>query len=163
MTDVLIALGGNLGDRRRTLAAAIDRLRPAVAVTVRSRVYETPPMYVTDQPAFLNMAVRGVTTLTPFELLDRLKAIETELGRAPGVPNGPRAIDLDILYYADRVLESDRLTVPHPRLAERAFVLVPLAEIAAAFVDPRTGRTIAALHAAVPGRETVRPADPPDL
>ena len=161
MTEILIALGSNLGDRRRHLEAALEGLRPAVAVTARSALYETAPMYVTDQPAFLNMAARGVTALGPLELLDRLKAIEADIGRGEGAPNGPRVIDLDILYYGDRVLETDRLTVPHPRIAERAFVLTPLMDIAAEFIDPRHGTSVAALHAAVGGRETVVPAPAP--
>lgn len=159
MTEVIIALGSNLGERRRQLDAAIESLRPAIAVTARSSVYETAPMYVTDQPAFLNMAVKGVTALGPLELLDRLKGIEDELGREPSQRFGPRAIDLDILYFGDQVMETDRLTLPHPRIAERAFVLVPLMDIAAELVDPVHRRTISELHAQVEGRDSVIAAD----
>lgn len=157
--EVLIALGSNLGDRSARLDAAVAALTPAVAVRAASRRYETAPMYVADQPAFLNMAVRGTTTLEPLALLDRLKAIEADLGREETFRNGPRAIDLDILYYADRVVESARLTVPHPRIAERAFVLVPLMDIAADWPDPVRGESVAAMHARVEGRESVRRAD----
>jgi 2-amino-4-hydroxy-6-hydroxymethyldihydropteridine diphosphokinase len=163
MTDVLIALGSNLGERRAQLAQAIDELGAVMDITAQSRLYQTAPMYVSDQPAFLNMAVRGVTALAPIALLDRLKAIEEALGRAVSFRNGPRAIDLDILAFGEHVLDSERLTIPHPRLAERAFVLVPLMDIAAEWVDPSSGAKIAALLEAVPGRETVVPADPPQL
>ena len=163
MTEVLIALGSNLGDRRALLSQAIDRLAAILDITSQSRLYQTAPMYVSDQPAFLNMAVRGVTALDPIALLDQLKAIEEALGRAVSFRNGPRAIDLDILAFGDRVLDSERLTIPHPRLAERAFVLVPLMDIAAQWADPISGDTVTALLAAVSGRETVVPADPPQL
>mgnify|MGYP003571196544 CR=1 FL=1 len=163
MTEVLIALGSNLGERRRMLASAIERLRPAVAVSARSCVYETAPMYVTDQPAFLNMAVRGLTTFSPDELLRRLKSIEEELGREPTVRYGPRAIDLDILYYGERVVESDHLTIPHPGIAARAFVLAPLMDIAPDWPDPVHGQKVRVLHARVAGLESVQKAEPAEL
>lgn len=161
--EVLIALGGNQGDRRAALRAAVEALPPAVEVAAQSRVYETAPMYVADQPAFLNMALRGWTALGPQDLLARLKAIEIEIGRVETFRNGPRAIDLDILYYGDQRVTTPNLQIPHPRIAERAFVLVPLADVAADWTDPQTGRTVAAMLAAAPGRETVQPASPPDL
>jgi len=158
MTTVYLALGSNLGDRLANLEAAIARLAPAVAVTARSRVYETAPMYVTDQPAFLNMAVRGETGLAPGSLLAHLKAVEAELGRrSGGVRFGPREVDLDILLYGDAVLATPALEVPHPRMVERAFVLRPLADVAAQLRHPVLGRSIAALLAEAPGAETVVP------
>lgn len=163
MGEVLIALGANLGDRRARLAEAVAALRADVTLYALSRLYETTPMYVADQPAFLNMAVRGRTALAPLALLDRLKEIELALGREATYRNGPRAIDLDILYHGERIVADDRLTIPHPRIAERAFVLVPLMDIAPDWTDPARGESVRAMHDAVPGRDTVRLADPPDL
>jgi 2-amino-4-hydroxy-6-hydroxymethyldihydropteridine diphosphokinase len=161
MTTIYLALGSNLGDRRANLEAAIARLAPLVTVSARSAVYETAPMYVTDQPAFLNMALRAETDLAPDALLAHLKGIEAELGRRIGGERfGPREVDLDILLYGDRVLTHSALAhaaleIPHPRMAERAFVLRPLADVAAEVRHPVLGRTIAELLADVPGAETV--------
>lgn len=162
MTTVCIALGSNLGDRLGNLRAAVAGLGPMVTVTARSAVYETAPMYVTDQPAFLNMAVRGETELAPTALLAHLKAIEATLGRRDGgVRFGPREVDLDILLYGNVVLSAPGLEVPHPRMAERAFVLRPLADVAADVRHPVLGRTIAELLAEVEGADTVTPLDAP--
>lgn len=156
LTRVHLALGTNLGDRAGNLAEARRRLGAEVRLTRVSPVYETAPMYVTDQPAFLNMAAEGETRLSPAELLRFVKGIEAELGREAGGPRfGPRPIDIDILFYGDLVLSEPDLEIPHPRIAERAFVLCPLADIAGALVHPRLGRRIDALLAEVPGRETV--------
>ncbi|MEQ8442284.1 MAG: 2-amino-4-hydroxy-6-hydroxymethyldihydropteridine diphosphokinase [Alphaproteobacteria bacterium] len=156
-TRVYLALGSNLGDRLAALQTAIDRLAPAVTVDAQSGIYETAPMYVAEQPAFLNMVVGGRTDMGALDLLDFLKSLERDIGRVPSVVNGPRAIDLDILYFADVVLETDRLTLPHPRIAERAFVLVPLADIAAGLMDPSVKRTVVDMLDAVSGREEVVP------
>jgi 2-amino-4-hydroxy-6-hydroxymethyldihydropteridine diphosphokinase len=126
---VYLALGTNLGDRGANLEAAVSALSPFLVVHQVSRVYETSPWGITDQPAFLNMVLRGGTSLDPRELLERLKRLETRLGRVPGLRWGPRRIDLDILFFDDIVLDSPGLTIPHPHLHERAFVLVPLAEL----------------------------------
>ncbi|HYG87715.1 MAG TPA: 2-amino-4-hydroxy-6-hydroxymethyldihydropteridine diphosphokinase [Azospirillum sp.] len=156
MTTVYLALGSNLGDRMANLDAAIARLAPAVRVMARSAVYETAPMYVADQPAFLNMVVEGETDLPPDALLAHLKGIEAELGRkAGGVRFGPREVDLDILLYGREVLTTPVLEIPHPRMAERAFVLRPLADVAADVRHPMLGRTIVELLAKVPGADTV--------
>ena len=133
---VYIALGSNLGDRRANLIEAISQLRQHVHVEQTSSIYETEPAYKTDQPRFYNMVLRGTTTLAPHELLRFLKRIERRLGRAYTVRYGPRPIDLDILLYDDLQLEDPELTIPHPRIAERAFVLQPLAEIAPDLVIP---------------------------
>jgi len=148
--DAWLGLGANLGDRNVTLrqaVVALQALAPAVRVTAVSSIYDTAPELVTAQPRFHNAACAIETTLAPLALLHALKRIERELGRAPTVRYGPRAIDLDILLYDDLILSGDELTIPHPRLAERAFALVPLAEIAPHLVHPALGETISQLAA----------------
>jgi GTP cyclohydrolase IV len=146
---IFLALGSNLGDRRANLAAAVQRLRSAVKITATSSVYETEPVGYADQPRFLNMALQGWTTLSPEALLAYVKSIEAALGRQPTFRNGPRPIDIDILFYDDIVHEQELLSIPHPRLTGRAFVLAPLAEIAPDYVDPASGRSIQQLLEAV--------------
>jgi len=126
-----LGLGSNVGDRERWLAEAVRRLdeRPDVRVAARSPIYETDPVGLTDQPAFLNMAVRIETSLPPESLLQATMGIERELGRVRTVRWGPRTIDIDILLYDDDSVQTPSLTIPHPRLAERAFVLVPLFDV----------------------------------
>ncbi|GAC1389095.1 MAG: hypothetical protein NVS4B11_15880 [Ktedonobacteraceae bacterium] len=138
---VYLALGSNLGDRRGNLAAALQRLREKVEIHIISSVYETEPVGYLDQPHFLNMVCCGKTELSAQELLLEVKAIEVTIGRQPSFRNGPRPIDIDILLYDDLQLEQDTLTIPHPRMNERAFVLVPLAEISPNVIDPISGRT----------------------
>ena len=148
---VFIALGGNLGDRAVQLAAARARLGSVMTLDACSPVYESAPLYVTDQPDFLNQVVGGRTALAALALLERLQAIERALGRVPAEPNSPRAIDLDILYYGDAIIrQPPNLIVPHPRIAERRFVLQPLADIAPAHRDPATGLTVTEMLAALP-------------
>jgi len=141
-TTVYLALGSNLGDRAANLRAVWQNLAPAARPAAASRVYETPPWGYTDQPAFLNQVIRAETDLPPLELLAALKQLETQLGRVPGFRNGPRAIDIDILFYGDQVVEMAGLSIPHPRLAERAFVLVPLADLAPDLRHPFLDRSI---------------------
>jgi 2-amino-4-hydroxy-6-hydroxymethyldihydropteridine diphosphokinase len=141
MAEVFIALGSNLGDRAGNLARARSALAAEVTIRAQSSVRETRPQYVTDQPPFLNMVLRGTTDLAPGALLDFLKKIERNLGRKPTRRFGPRLIDLDILYYEDKIVNEADLVLPHPRIAERDFVLLPLAEIAANHRHPVTGRT----------------------
>ncbi len=131
MTRVVVALGSNLGDRAANLQAAIDRMAAAgVAIDAVSSVWETEPVPA-DQPAYLNAAVTGDWTGAASELLAALKQIEQALGRRPERRWGPRPIDLDILFFGGESLEEPELTVPHPRIAERAFVLAPLSEVVA--------------------------------
>ncbi len=137
-----LALGSNLGDPRFNLQAAIHALWEIVIVRRVSRVFETEPWGFLDQPNFLNQVVEIETSLDPLSLLGEVKRIETEMGRQPTFRNGPRLIDIDILFYADWVLEEAGLVIPHPRLHERAFVLVPLAELAADFVHPLLRRSV---------------------
>ena len=158
---VFLALGSNLGDRRAALDAAIAGLAAGgVAITARSPIYETAPMYVTDQPAFLNMAVGGETTLNAFALLDLAKGLETEIGRVPSFRNGPRAVDIDLLYLGEEQLDDPRLTLPHPRIDERAFVLAPLADIAPDLIGPGDRVSVADRLALVPGRDEIRLLEP---
>lgn len=156
VTIVYLALGSNLGDRAANLSGAIAELGAAVRIDRMSAVYETAPMYVTDQPAFLNMAVRGTTTLGPWELLRLAKRIEAALGRTQGGERfGPRPIDIDILMYGSLVMHAADLEIPHARIAERAFVLCPLADIAADVMHPSLTMTVGELMARVPGKDTV--------
>src|SRR5689334_8064880 len=127
---IYLGLGSNQGDRRGNLAAALQHLREVINIQAISSVYETEPIGYLDQPRFLNMVCSGKTWLPAEELLTYVKAIEVTLGRQPTFRNGPRAIDIDILLYDDIQLEQENLVIPHPRMTERAFVLVPLAEIA---------------------------------
>jgi 2-amino-4-hydroxy-6-hydroxymethyldihydropteridine diphosphokinase len=133
MLEAFIALGGNLGDVRATFEQAIGMLCDGVEVRLvaRSSDYRTPPWGVTEQPPFINAVIAVATSLSPRELLNRLQACERALGRDRGGEQrwGPRPIDLDLLTYDDMTLHEPDLTLPHPRLFERAFVLVPLAEI----------------------------------
>lgn len=154
---VALALGGNLGDRAATLREAVRRLvAGGVTVDAVSSLYETPPWGYADQPPFLNGAVRGRTALSPLGLLALAKQVERDLGRQPTFRNGPRPVDIDIALYGDRVIDEPELQVPHPHLAERAFVLVPLAEVAGAWVHPPSGATIAELRAALGPAEEIK-------
>ena len=141
MHIVYLALGSNLGDRYSNLAAALQRLRDAVEIRAVSSVYETAPVGFLDQPRFYNIVCSGTTVLPAPELLKYAKEIESALGRQPSFPNGPRPIDIDIIFYDDLRIAQVDLTIPHPRMAERAFVLVPLVEIAPQVVDPISGHT----------------------
>lgn len=153
--DIYIALGTNIGDRIENLRAAIRSLPPHFERVRPSRIFETPPWGYADQPAFLNMAVHARTDLSPAESLARLKQAEVELGREQTFRWGPRLIDLDILFYDDLVLDSPPLVIPHPRLHERAFVLVPLADIAPGLIHPVLGKTVRGLLAEVDASEIV--------
>ena len=142
MPIIYLALGTNLGDRMENLRRAIAALSPKIRVTALSSVYETPPWGYTDQPAFLNMALTGEAEGEPPALIAFLKNLETELGREKTFRNGPRLIDMDILFYEDLIFNQADLIIPHPRLQERAFVLVPLKDIAPNLMHPVLKRTV---------------------
>jgi 2-amino-4-hydroxy-6-hydroxymethyldihydropteridine diphosphokinase len=142
---VYLALGSNLGDRRAHLSDAIRQLGKHVNVEQPSSIYETEPAYVTDQPRFYNMVLRGTTSLSPEELLRFVKNIEQQMGRITTQRYGPRPIDIDILVYGDLQLDQPDLTIPHPLITERAFVLMPLAEIAPNLVLPGQQDTVEVL------------------
>ncbi len=143
MAEVFLGLGSNLGDRELNLRRAEEALAPAVVIRKRSSLYETEPQYVVDQPRFLNRVLSGVTVLAPHALLAFLKQIESDLGRVPSERFGPRLVDLDILYYEDKIVNDAVLQIPHPRISERDFVLRPMLEIAPDFRHPATGETTA--------------------
>jgi GTP cyclohydrolase IV len=146
---VYLALGANIGDRRGNLAAALQRLREVMEIDLVSSIYETDPVGYTDQPRFLNIVCCGKTWLDAENLLKYAKEIEAAIGRKASFRNGPRPIDIDILFYDDIQLEVEHLSIPHPRLRERAFVLAPLAEIAPEMLDPVSGKTTQELLAAI--------------
>jgi 2-amino-4-hydroxy-6-hydroxymethyldihydropteridine diphosphokinase len=146
VSTVYIALGANLGNREANLRMALGAMTRMARVQSVSALYETEPEGGTSQPAYYNAACRIETGLEPLPLLRFLKGLEHEIGRRPAAEAaGPRPVDLDILLYDDRVLESDDLTIPHPRMTGRAFVLQPLAEIAEDMVVPGSGEVVAAL------------------
>lgn len=146
MSTVYIGIGSNLGDRHRNCLRAIELLRQnSLVVTKQSSMYETEPWGVTDQPAFVNMAVEVVTDLAPVRLLELIKKIEKDMGRQDTIKWGPRLIDLDVLLYDDLILKTDSLTIPHPLMHEREFVLGPLSEIAGDLIHPVLKKSIGEL------------------
>jgi 2-amino-4-hydroxy-6-hydroxymethyldihydropteridine diphosphokinase len=127
---VYLGLGANLGDRRANLRRALTLLEErGVQIDAASALYETPPWGVEDQPAFLNAVVRATTSLPPAALLEACKAVERAAGRVPGTRWGPRAVDLDILFFGELRVDEAELQIPHPRILDRAFVLVPLMDV----------------------------------
>jgi 2-amino-4-hydroxy-6-hydroxymethyldihydropteridine diphosphokinase len=156
MAIVFLGLGSNLGNRARNIYGALRHLGSSLALGEISRLYETEPVGLADQPWFLNLVCRGGTELEPLQLLAFAKRIERSMGRKEGVRFGPRVVDIDLLLYDDLVLETDELQIPHPRLHERGFVLIPLKELAPDLVHPRLGQTVSELSDAWRGPEAVR-------
>ena len=150
MKTAFLALGANVGDREGNLRDALRQLESEeLRVVQRSSLYETAPQEVLDQPWFLNAVVEVETSLFPLQLLARIRQVERDMGRRRVTPKGPRNIDIDILFYGRSVIAAPELEVPHPRMAQRRFVLEPLAEIAPDFRDPLTGKTANEMLAAL--------------
>jgi 2-amino-4-hydroxy-6-hydroxymethyldihydropteridine diphosphokinase len=145
-----LGLGSNVGDREEHLRAAIERLRAVMSVLRISPVYETDPVEFTEQRRFLNLVVEAETELFPMQLLTRTARVERELGRVRAIANGPRTIDIDILLYGKAIVRSGRLEIPHPRMAERRFVLAPLADLAPELRHPVSRRTVREMLNAAP-------------
>ena len=156
MSTAYLGLGTNMGDRKENLRNALDAIAEKMTVCERSSLYETAAWGYTDQPDFLNQVIKVETSLTPLRLLNFLKKTEVELGRVANFRYGPRQIDVDILFYDDIVKNTGRLQIPHPRLAERTFVLVPLNEIAPGLRHPVLKKTVAELLAELPDTTGVR-------
>ena len=149
---VAIALGSNLGDRAAYLAAGVTALSSVIDIAAVSSVYASEPVGYRDQPEFLNAVLVGTSRLAPRALLQAALAAEVAAGRARTRPEGPRTLDVDLIIYGGLIVRAPDLIVPHPRWRERGFVLAPLAEVAAEWVDPETGLTVAVLAAGARAR-----------
>lgn len=153
MTKTAIALGSNIGDAAANIRAAFARLEIILDDARLSRLYASPPMYRKDQDWFVNAVAVGETELAPQALLEELKAIEKTMGRLETFRNGPRLIDLDILFFADQIIEEEGLRIPHSRMMERPFVLYPLRDLEADWTHPLTKRSIAEMIESLPKDE----------
>ncbi len=157
MNTVYLSLGSNVGDREANLVRAIEELRRrGVRILRQSSFYETEPLEIHDQAWFLNCAVEAQTELTPQQLLQTLLEIESEMGRHRGIKYGPRNIDIDILLFGASVVDTPGLVIPHPRMVERRFVLVPMNEIAASARHPTLDKTIGELLNTTADKSVVR-------
>lgn len=145
--EAYLGLGSNLGCRRQNITDAVDQLRTLSSNLVVSSFYETDPVGVTFQPSFVNAVCRIWTTLNPFELLHKIRRIQPIAGSRRPILNGPRALDIDILLYGNLVIDAPHLTIPHPRMTEREFVLRPFIEIAPQAIHPVRKKTVAQLLA----------------
>jgi len=155
MPEVFVGLGANLGEPADNLRSAVARLRDIMEVGAVSSLYRTEPVGLREQPDFLNAALGGSTSLTPRELIAAFAGIEGALGRVRDMPMGPRTLDLDLLLYGSEVVEGTGVQVPHPRMADRRFVLLPLAEIAPLARHPVLGLTVVEMLARLPETEAV--------
>jgi 2-amino-4-hydroxy-6-hydroxymethyldihydropteridine diphosphokinase len=154
---VYLSLGSNIGDRVRQLQAALQQLAaPDLRILRTSPAYETEPVEFTAQRWFVNLVAEAETELFPLQLLSRIGRVERALGRVRTVPKGPRTIDIDILFYSRAIIRSDKLEIPHPRMAERRFVLAPMADLAPELRHPVTRKTIREMLDAAP-KQAVRP------
>jgi len=156
--EIYLGLGSNMGDRLAHLEKAVDLLSQRLRMGTTSAVYETDPIGNVDQPRFLNMVCQAFTRLAPEGLLALAKGIESKLGRT-GKSNAPRPIDIDILLYGAQVVDTPQLVIPHPRITERRFVLVPLAEIAPDIIHPVSGRSVRELLEEIKEEQGVFPLE----
>jgi len=154
--QVYLGLGSNLGDRQTNIEKALKLLNDTLQIELVSSIYETEPVGYVEQPMFLNVVCRGQTEIGPLQLLSLVKGIEASLGRVSSFPNAPRTIDVDIIFYGDMIMQTPELTIPHPRLEERAFVLIPILDIAHDLCHPVSGESVKDLAARVQGREGVK-------
>src|SRR3989338_6143597 len=154
-TKTYIALGTNLGDREKNLQTALIELEKFCKIIKKSSIYETEPVGFKEQDNFLNMVIEATTNLSPTELIINLQEIEHKMGRIKEVENGPRIIDLDILFCDDLLINMPNLLVPHPRLHKRNFVMEPLVEIAKDFIHPKLKKSIATIHKSLKNSEKV--------
>lgn len=145
MSEIYLSLGSNIGDRQKFISQAIDRLSKQIDIIQSSQIYETKPWGKIDQQIFLNMCLFAKTNLSAEDLMIFAKNVETNIGRSHSEKWGPREIDIDILFYGDEIIDSNELKIPHPHLAERAFVLVPLNEIASNLIHPTLNKKISEL------------------
>jgi 2-amino-4-hydroxy-6-hydroxymethyldihydropteridine diphosphokinase len=145
MHVVFISLGSNLGDRQYAFLSAHKLMAEDIILVSASKIYETPPWGYEDQPCFLNQVIKATTLLSPIKLLDKLKWTERKVGRKPNFRYGPRLIDLDILFYDDLIYKTELLTIPHPEITNRAFVLRPLMDIAPNYIHPENQKKISDL------------------
>lgn len=149
MHTIYLALGSNIGDKQKNINQAITLLEHQVNNITIAKRYETKPMYYENQEHFLNTALRGETTLSPQELLTFVKNIEEQLGRKKRFRNGPREIDIDILFYDNLIVNEDHLQIPHPRIQERDFILKPLMDISPNYTHPVLKKTIKELYSVI--------------
>ena len=154
--EIYLGLGSNLGDRRLNLELALSLLAREIQLLAISSIYETEPWGVEEQPRYLNCVCRGYTALSPTAMLMLTQSVEKDLGRQATFRYGPRIIDVDILLYGRQTYRSAELEIPHPRLAERAFTLIPLAEVSPNLIHPVLQQTMSDLASRVGGREGVR-------
>jgi 2-amino-4-hydroxy-6-hydroxymethyldihydropteridine diphosphokinase len=145
LIPIVLSLGSNLADRKSNLKAVVTALPPQVEVLESSSLFETEPWGYVDQPDFLNQILLAETHLSASDLLTYVKALESEIGRVPNFRYGPRLVDIDIIFYGDQIINEPCLEIPHPRYRERAFVLVPLAEIAPDLIIPGTDQMVSDL------------------
>jgi 2-amino-4-hydroxy-6-hydroxymethyldihydropteridine diphosphokinase len=156
---VFLALGSNLGEREENLESAISALQAQGELLAKSRIYETEPVGYEDQPAFLNQVCKVAMKYSPTELLEVTQRIERELGRKPTFPSGPRIIDIDVLFYGERIIHTTNVDIPHPKIPERRFVLVPMCDIAPNLIHPELGKSMRELVDESTDTHWVRPID----
>lgn len=144
--SIFLSLGSNLGNRAKNLQTAIDEISKFADIKSKSSIYETSPMGYKDQGYFLNQVIEVLSALTPLEMIFRIEEIEHKMGRVREIENGPRPIDIDILFYGETILNNPNLQIPHPGIEKRKFVLIPLEEISPEFKHPISKKTIKQLN-----------------